>query len=126
MLAVGTERHTEHLCGWLVAASHSRSVLSSLPETMRCPSGLNATPVTASVWPVSGAPTGWPVPASYTRTVLSTLPEAMCLPSGLNATPVTASVWPVSGAPTGWPVPASHTRRRVVEAARDDASCRRG
>lgn len=37
-------------------SGHSRSVMSSLPETMRCPSGLNATPDTQSVWPVSGAP----------------------------------------------------------------------
>ena len=47
--------------GWPVAASHSRTVLSELPEAMRVPSGLNATLDTASVWPVSGWPTGWPV-----------------------------------------------------------------
>ena len=29
--------------GWPVSASHSRTVLSPLPETMRWPSGLNAT-----------------------------------------------------------------------------------
>ena len=29
--------------GWPVAASHSRTVLSPLPEAMRVPSGLNAT-----------------------------------------------------------------------------------
>ena len=40
--------------GWPVAASHTRTVLSALPETMRCPSGLNATLITAPVWPVSG------------------------------------------------------------------------
>ena len=32
--------------GWPVSVSHSRSVLSSLAETMRCPSGLKATPET--------------------------------------------------------------------------------
>ena len=52
-LAVGAERHAEHRVGvagqraapigWPVAASHSRTVLSSLPEAMRLPSGLNAT-----------------------------------------------------------------------------------
>ena len=34
--------------GWPVSASHSRTVLSSLPEAMRFPSGLNATLDTAS------------------------------------------------------------------------------
>ena len=40
--------------GWPVSASHTRTVLSPLPEAMRLPSGLNATLVTVSVWPVSG------------------------------------------------------------------------
>ena len=67
-VAVGAERHAVHRAGvagqrlrrsgWPVSASHSRTVLSSLPETMRLPSGLNATLVTASVWPVSGWPIG--------------------------------------------------------------------
>ena len=64
---------------------------------MRCPSGLNATLYTVSVWPVSGWPMGFPVSASHSRTVLSALPEAMRRPSGLTATLSTASVWPVSG-----------------------------
>ena len=33
--------------GWPVSASHTRTVLSPLPEAMRLPSGLNATLVTA-------------------------------------------------------------------------------
>ena len=107
--------------GWPVAASHSRTVLSALPEARRVPSGLNATLDTASVWPVSGWPMGWPVAASHSRTVLSSLPEAMRVPSGLNATLVTASVWPVSGWPMGWPVAASHSRTVVVAAAGGDA-----
>ncbi len=41
-------------------ASHSRTVLSALPEAMRVPSGLNATLVTASLWR-SGCPIGCPV-----------------------------------------------------------------
>ena len=116
---VGAERHTAHRVGvagerlaegWPVSASHSRTVLSSLPEASRCPSGLNATLFTASVWPVSGSPMGWPVSASHSRTVLSSLPEASRCPSGLNATLYTVSVWPVRGWPTGWPVSASHSR----------------
>ena len=65
---VGAERHADHRVGvagqrlrrsgWPVSASHSRTVLSALPETMRLPSGLNATLYTASVWPVSGCADG--------------------------------------------------------------------
>ena len=81
-----------------------------LPETMRLPSGLNATLDTAAVWPLSGWPIGWPVSASHTFTVLSSLPETMRLPSGLNATLYTASVWPLSGlADRVGRVSASHT-----------------
>ncbi len=72
--------------GWPVAASHNRSVLSSEPETMRWPSGENATLVTEPSWPRSGSPTGWPVAASHNRSVLSPEPETMRWPSGENAT----------------------------------------
>jgi hypothetical protein len=51
--------------------SHSRTVLSPLPEAIRVPSGLKATLFTQPVWPVSGGPTGSPAAASHTRTVLS-------------------------------------------------------
>ena len=44
--------------GWPVSASHSRTVLSQLAVASRCPSGLNATLTTASVWPVSGGADG--------------------------------------------------------------------
>src|SRR5690242_160478 len=56
--------------GWVISvafspdgkrASHTRTVLSLLPEAIRFPSGLNATVCTVSVCPVSGWPTGWPV-----------------------------------------------------------------
>ena len=67
-LAVGAKRHAGHRVrcgrsaaapmGWPVSASHSRTVLSSLPETMRVPSGLNATLYTVPVWPVSGCADG--------------------------------------------------------------------
>jgi hypothetical protein len=36
--------------------SHSRTVWSSLPVARVCPSGLNATDQTGSVWPVRGSP----------------------------------------------------------------------
>src|SRR6476646_10316785 len=107
MLAVSL---SHSMSGHAVGPGHTRSVLSWLAETMREPSGLNATPVTQSVWPVSGGPMGWPVSASHSRTVLSP-PETMRFPSGLNATLYTAPVWPVSGAPMGWPVSAFHIRR---------------
>ena len=91
-------------------------MLSALPETMRLPSGLNATLDTVSVWPVSGWPTGWPVSASHSRTVLSKLPETIRLPSGLNATLITVSVCPVIGvadrlAGVGVPQPQRAKRR---------------
>ena len=108
---VGAERHTAHRAGvagragsprgWPVSASHSRTVLSSLALASRCPSGLNATPLTAPVWPVSGSPRGWPVSASHSRTVPSALALARRCPSGLNATPFTPPVWPVSGCADG-------------------------
>ena len=77
---------------------------------MRCPSGLNATADTTSVWPIIGCPMGWPVSASHSRTVLSKPPETTRCPSGLNATLHTNSVLPVNGFPMGWPVSAFHTR----------------
>ena len=53
--------------GWPVSAFHNRIVASALAEASRCPSGLNATPYTAPVCPVSG----WPVSAFHNRTVAS-------------------------------------------------------
>ncbi len=51
-----------------VTASHNRTVPSSPPETIRVPSGLNATLHTMPVWPVSGVPRGFPVAASQLPT----------------------------------------------------------
>ena len=65
------------------------------------PSGLNATLITASVWPVSGGPIGWPVSASHTRTVLSTPPETMRVAVGAERHTEHRSVWPVSGCADG-------------------------
>jgi hypothetical protein len=47
-----------------VSAPQSRSIASSLPETMRCTSLLMSTALTAPLWPVNGLPTGLPVSAS--------------------------------------------------------------
>ena len=71
------------------------------------PSGLNATPVTPSVCPLSVS-SSWPVAASQTLTVSSQLAEARRLPSGLNATPVTSPVCPLSVS-SSWPVAASQS-----------------
>jgi hypothetical protein len=77
------ETQSRHCCRLMVAVSfahsmsgaaepsHSRTVLSRLAEASRCPSGLNATLSTASVWPSSGSPRGWPVSGFHRRTVVS-------------------------------------------------------
>ena len=49
--------------------SHSRTVLSSLPLASSRPSGLNATPRTAPVWPAR-VPRCSPLAGSHSRTVL--------------------------------------------------------
>ena len=108
--------------GWPVSASHSRTVLSALPETMRVPSGLNAT-LSTDVGVAGQRVRRWvgrcrhPTPAPCRRRCR----RRCACPSGLNATLYTASVWPVSGAPMGWPVSASHTRTVLVATAGDDA-----
>ena len=113
-LPVGAERHTHHPArvgasrifavgrtsdasrrhrfadGLRVVASHTRTVLSQLPETNRCPSALNARLATTPECPVSGSPIGFPVSASHSRIVVSLLPETMSFPSGLNATVLTS------------------------------------
>ena len=130
--AVGAERHTAHRVG--VAGDRAGRRVGRwprptpapscrrLPETIRLPSGLNATLHTVSVWPVSGGPIGWPVAASHTRTVLSKLPETIRCPSGLNATLSTPSVWPVSGVADRvgrWPRPTpAPSCRRLPETIR--------
>ncbi len=68
-----------------LAASQSRIVLSSNPDTTDLPSGEKATELTPSEWPSSicSAP---PVAASQSRTVLSKDPDTTDLPSGEKAT----------------------------------------
>ena len=75
-----------------VAASHTFTVLSSLPEARRVPSWLNATAVTIKEWPLS-VRTSSPVAVSHTFTALSPPAEARRVPSGLNATPNTPLNW---------------------------------
>src|SRR5438132_1096426 len=52
------------------------AIRSSLAVASRAPSGLNATPRTSLVWPVSGLPWGWPVVTFHSRTVRSALAGA--------------------------------------------------
>ena len=68
-----------------LAASHSRTVLSTDPLAIVRPSGLNATLLTQSPWP-SSTRSSSPLAASHSRTVLSYDPLAIVRPSGLNAT----------------------------------------
>ena len=74
-----------------LAASHSLSVLSELPESRRVPSGENATEVTASECP-SKVRISRPLAASHSLSVLSSLPDSTRVPSGENATEVTSRV----------------------------------
>ena len=76
-----------------VCASQTFAVSSSLPVTMRVPSGLNDALLTAPVCPLSSSK-AVPVRASQTFAVRSSLPVTIREPSGLNATLVTAPVWP--------------------------------
>ena len=105
------ERHTAHRAG--VAGEGVRRAAgrwrgptaapsaSLLAVASGCPSGLNATAVTAPVWPVSGAPSGWPVcGVPQPHRAVGAGGGQRC-PSGANATPVTAPVWPVSGGRAG-------------------------
>ena len=107
--------------GWPVSASHSRTVLSSLPEAMRLPSGLNATLVTASVWPVSGC---------ADRLAGVRVPQPHRLVGAAGDDPLAVGAERHTGhrvrcgrsaaAPIGWPVSASHSRTVLSSAAGDD------
>ena len=125
---IGAKRQTVNCCCVAVewwadrsagVSAHTLIVPSLLPETIWCPSGLNATlsfptrpaVVTRRVNATIGAPTGRPVSASDTRTVESSSAETMRRPSGLKATLATSRPGcQVRGAPICWPVSASHTR----------------
>ena len=97
--------------GWPVAASHTRTVLSALPETIRVPSGLNATLHTPSGVPgqrLADGLAGGRVPHPH-RVVGTAGDDPRAVGAERHArTP--RPVCPVSGWPTGRPVAASHTR----------------
>ena len=71
-----------------MAASHSFSVLSQLPDSTRAPSAENATEVTTSECP-SKVRMRAPVAASHSFSVLSELPDSTRAPSAENATELT-------------------------------------
>ncbi len=70
---VGADELVPLILGEIALGQHagvlSRTVRSKLAEAIVFPSGLNATLVTVSVWPVKGWPTWRPVAASHSRTV---------------------------------------------------------
>jgi len=74
-----------------VAASHRRTVPSSLPLATVWPSGLKATAHTWSPWPVRTA-SCFPVVVSHSRTVRSSLLLARVRPSGPKASALTVLV----------------------------------
>lgn len=78
-----------------VAASQSRTVLSSEPNTSYSSSGEKVTDVTELVWSSSVYSIA-PVAVFQSRTVLFYEPDAICLSSGEKATEVTELVWPSS------------------------------
>ena len=105
-----------------MTASHSRTVLSALPETIRRPSGLNATLHTRPVWPVQrGADVVGrcrrPTPAA----VVSNRRRRCARPSGLNATlHHRVRCGRSADRRRAGRVSASHTRTVSVPAAGDD------
>src|SRR5712692_2660822 len=96
MICLSTSRHFQFSIVELLPlyAPHILIVLSRLPLTRVCPSGLMATLQTMPVWPVR-VRTSLPVDKSHTLIVLSELPLTRVCPSGLMATLQTASAWPV-------------------------------
>ena len=93
-----------------LSAFHTRIVLSREPETIRLPSGENATEKTQSVWPLNGPEMISPLSTLHTRIVQSSEPETLRLPSGENATDDTEAVWPLNGPEMTSPLAAFHTR----------------
>ena len=109
-----------------MAASHTRTVLSRLPEAMRCAVGAERHARHRVGVAGQRLPTGWPVPTSHTRTVLSQLPEAMRLAVGAERHAghrVRVAGQRRADRLAGVGVPHPH---RLVVAAGDDAACRRG
>ena len=72
-----------------MAGFHSRTVPSEPALASSLPSGLNATPYTPALGPVTagrGVPEGWRVTVFHSRSVPEEPTVAISLPSGLNAT----------------------------------------
>ena len=90
-----------------VRASQILALPSRLPVMIRLPSGLKATLLTSSLWPLS-LTWGSPVSVSQTFTVLSELPVARRVPSGVNETLITSPVCPRNST-KGVPVRTSQT-----------------
>src|SRR5262249_44134712 len=90
-----------------VCASHTVTVWSLLPDTIRLPSAENATLLTVLVCPLRVS-ASCPVCASHTFTVWSSLPDTIRLPSAENATMLTHPVCPLRVS-ASCPVCASHT-----------------
>ena len=74
---------------WHTDGSHTRTELSSEPETIRVPSLEKATDLTESVWPFNTL-SMLPVDVSHTRTELSDEPETIRVPSLEKATALRA------------------------------------
>ena len=116
--AVGAERHADDMAGvplegedFLARVARprpSRVLSSAAAETMRLPSGLNATLLTPSRVPLEGEDFLARRRRPTLRPSWSPTAVAMRLPSGLNATLTTAAVCPLR-VRISWPVSASHT-----------------
>ena len=77
-----------------VATLHTRTVLSSLADTIFVPSGLNCAEITSPLCP-SNVCTHSPVATLHTRTVLSSLADTIFVPSGLNCAELTPTAVPL-------------------------------
>mmetsp|Transcript_6644 Transcript_6644/g.17991 ORF Transcript_6644/g.17991 Transcript_6644/m.17991 type:complete len:363 (+) Transcript_6644:768-1856(+) len=91
-------------------------VLSALPVTKWCPSGTQATAVTASVC-LAYVCEHSPVATSHRFTSVSMPQVSKCESSGAHATPVTPSAWPASTRKThGAPAPSAPALRLLPSA----------
>ena len=131
--AVGAERHArspQSVCplrsskGVPVRASHTFAVPSSLPVTIRVPSGLNATLLTAARVPFESSKVVARPRVPHLRRLVP-LPVTIRVPSGLNDTLLTVAVCPLRSS-RSVPVRASHTFAVPSRLPRDDPRAVRG
>ena len=101
------------------AMSHSRAVLSSLPETSRLPSGEKASDVTLCEWPASVLINEWSA-AFHSLIARSWAAVANISRSGENTIARISSVW-ASRLLTS--LPATWSQKRTFSSAPDEASC---